>query len=351
MEGQVVRQTSSYRHGLVLGLTMAEVMILMVFCLLIAMAAFLKMKAEPRRPDGGELSQGDLDMVVAIKRNSVFYERVRAATSGNPAAADEFWRDLVEDQEVAKALQSKGIDPAAAARDADIVGSISKRIPDAFQSTNPTQTIMDVLERGLRGHEWPPIISLSEANGHYFKTGSAELEKDFRDELMTSTPKLIAKNIKEFDVDVIEVVGHTDEQPITRRSSNLDRNLIYVLTGRAGIEDLIPADNAGLGLARALSVVTVLRESPLLRAYKLIPLSGAQLVNTDETLAISGISVDMKERRRIEIRLRKSTSHDASITTAPIPAPPRKPSPSRPTSPATPAVRSPGPPFPATQPR
>ena len=68
----------------------------------------------------------------------------------------------------------------------------------------------------------------------------------------------------------------------------------------------MPADNAGLGLARAVAVVSVLRQSPLLAGYKLIPLSGAQLVNTDETLAISGSPDDIQQRRRIEIRLRKS---------------------------------------------
>ena len=48
MDGQIVRQRSSYRQGLVLGLTMAEIMLLLVFCLLIAMATFLK-REESRR--------------------------------------------------------------------------------------------------------------------------------------------------------------------------------------------------------------------------------------------------------------------------------------------------------------
>ena len=48
MSGQIVGQRSSYQRGLVLGLTMAEIMILLVFCLLIAMATFLK-REETRR--------------------------------------------------------------------------------------------------------------------------------------------------------------------------------------------------------------------------------------------------------------------------------------------------------------
>ena len=42
MDGEIIQQRSSYRQGLVLGLTMAEIMLLLVFCLLIAMASFLK---------------------------------------------------------------------------------------------------------------------------------------------------------------------------------------------------------------------------------------------------------------------------------------------------------------------
>ena len=39
--GTVGRQTASYRQGLVLGLTMAELMLLLVFCLLIALGVSL----------------------------------------------------------------------------------------------------------------------------------------------------------------------------------------------------------------------------------------------------------------------------------------------------------------------
>ena len=72
---------------------------------------------------------------------------------------------------------------------------------------------------------------------------------------------------------MIEVVGHTDERPIgMRQYSNLDRDLLSVLNNTAGVASLVPADNAGLGLARAVAVVSVLRQSPLLAGYKLIPI-------------------------------------------------------------------------------
>jgi outer membrane protein OmpA-like peptidoglycan-associated protein len=182
---------------------------------------------------------------------------------------------------------------------------------------------------GPSGHQWPPIITLSEAGGYSFRSGSAELSPIFHDTLVKKTPGDILEYIKKYDVDVIEVVGHTDEQPIGIRQSNLDRDLLSVLKNTAGVASLIPADNAGLGLARAVSVVSVLRQSPLMAGYKLIPLSGAQLVNTDETLAILGTPGDIPLRRRIEIRLRKSVPREASVDVARqpviVPAKPRRP--------------------------
>jgi flagellar motor protein MotB len=159
---------------------------------------------------------------------------------------------------------------------------------------------------------------MSEADGYFFKSGSAELSMAFHDTLLNRTPLEILNYIKKYDVDVIEVVGHTDERPIgLRQLSNLDRDLPSVLKSNSSVASLVPADNAGLGLARAVAVVTLLRQSPLLDGYKIIPLSGAQLVNTDETLAIAGSTEDVQQRRRIEIRLRKSVSSDATSAIAP----------------------------------
>jgi len=132
----------------------------------------------------------------------------------------------------------------------------------------------------------------------------------------------ILNYIRRYDVDVIEVVGHTDERPIgIRQLSNLDRELPSVLKSSSSVASLTPADNAGLGLARAVAVVSVLRQSPLLDGYKIIPLSGAQLVNTDETLALEASPDDVQQRRRIEIRLRKSVSIDTTSGLAPASPP------------------------------
>jgi flagellar motor protein MotB len=316
-DGYVARQSSSYRAGLVLGLTMAEIMLLIIFCLLIALAAYLrfekakldkmqaKLDAAQAVPDSQGISEADRIVLAAVKQNPGLYEKIReVVNSPNGKPIDEFWRDLVTDPSVAAEYRKLGTPE-----------QLREKLADARESKNSIKELIQKVLDARAGHQWPPIIDLSEANGHYFKTGSAELAPDFRTELMTTVPERIVQLIKQYDVDVIEVVGHTDEQPIGIRPSNLDQGLVPVLRNGAAIGSLVPADNAGLGLARAVSVVSVLRQSQLLAGYKLIPLSGAQLVNTDETLALAGTPGDIRERRRIEIRLRKSSPHDA----APIP--------------------------------
>ena len=215
------------------------------------------------------------------------------------------------------AMRASHIDVDKAIRDAEIVGAINRAMSKPGDPPVSAQNVLDTLARGMApgngGHQWPPIIRMSEADGYFFKSGSAELSPTFQEALVTKTPTEILNYIRKYDVDIIEVVGHTDERPIgLRQYSNLDRDLLPVLKNNAGIVSLVPADNAGLGLARAVAVVSVLRQSPLLAGYKLIPLSGAQLVNTDETLAISGSPGDIQQRRRIEIRLRKSSTGEAT---------------------------------------
>jgi flagellar motor protein MotB len=361
MDGEIIQQRSSYRQGLVLGLTMAEIMLLLVFCLLIAMATFLKSEqtkrvaAEQKLLQQQEQNQRDRDLVASLRKNSAVSEKLQSLSGlTDPKEIDQYWRELVDSRtamaELEKSgvsakelrdriadiekLRSSGINVDNALRDADVVSAINRAMTKPGQPPASTLAILDAIEKGMsgpgpNGHQWPPIITLSEANGNFFKSGSAELSTTFYNKLVTLIPADILKNIQKFDVDVIEVVGHTDEQPLGAHQSNLDNNLILVLKNTTGVSTLVPADNAGLGLARAVSVVSVLRKSPLLAGYKLIPLSGAQLVNTDETLAVLGIPANVPERRRIEIRLRKSVPPDATASIAPPPpvTMPKKPRP------------------------
>ncbi|PZQ12339.1 MAG: nuclease [Ancylobacter novellus] len=337
----VSRQSHAYRQGLVLGLTMAEVMLLLVFCLLIATAVTLKRGQDARDVLEQRLRQAELAREAdkrtseLLEKNSQLREALEArAASTDPAKVDEFWRKLVESAAVVDALAEKGlsrenllaaaddivqaerlkregVDLSQAARNASLVAQIGK----AFSGTAPSEEkIVEAIGKGLAareassGHRWPPIIKLSEADGYFFESGRAELGVNFTKTLRTSVADSLLKTARDYDVDVIEVVGHTDEQPLGSRSSNLDKGLQTALSNSSGVSALRPADNAGLGLARAIAVVGVLSEDKRLAGYKILPLSGAQLIKTDETLARGDTPGDVKERRRIEIRLRKSAA-------------------------------------------
>jgi flagellar motor protein MotB len=347
MTGQIVQQRSSYQRGLVLGLTMAEIMILLVFCLLIAMATFLKREETRRVAAEQQLQQQILqnartrDVVATLQKSADLAEKFQSLSGlRDPQAIDQYWRELVDSKTVvneveksgvsvtelregianAVALHANGIDVGKAIHDSEFVAAINRAMTKPGEPPAPMRAVLDTIARGLApaessGHQWPPIIRMSEADGYFFRSGSAELSPTFHDALANQTPGEILKYIRKYDVDVIEVVGHTDERPIgIHQYSNLDRDLPSVLKNTAGVVSLVPADNAGLGLARAVAVVSVLRQSPMLAGYKLIPLSGAQLVNVDETLAITGSPGDIQQRRRIEIRLRKSAPNDATAT-------------------------------------
>ena len=75
----------------------------------------------------------------------------------------------------------------------------------------------------------------------------------------------------------------------------------------------MPADNAGLGLVRAVSVANVLRNNPRLSGYTILPYSAAQLIDLGDVLSDGASAGDVKERRRIEIRLRRADSSSAAV--------------------------------------
>src|SRR4051794_20763751 len=85
MDGQIIRQSVSYRQGLVLGLTMAEIMVLLVFCLLIAMTAFLRNEHTAREDAEKNLQKekvaaaADHQMVESLKGDPRLAELLQGA--------------------------------------------------------------------------------------------------------------------------------------------------------------------------------------------------------------------------------------------------------------------------------
>ena len=349
MSGSIARQTASYRQGLVLGLTMAEIMLLLVFSLLIAIGVALAAERAGReqvmlRLRGAEAAAAASGAVVEeIRRNpriAEFLDRA-AAKPVSAQAVDQFWRTLVESDEIVDAMERRGVsraalrqggeyfarmqqlkeagfDPDKALKGAALAAAIEDALPrDAVAGRTPEQ-LAALVAKGLAasamhgepnpkdGHTWPPIINLSEAGGYYFATRSAELQPEFEAILRTAVVDKLLEIAASFQVDVIEVIGHTDERALSGGLSNLDRELPAATSGTKGVGVLQPADNAGLGLARALAVVEVLASEPGLRNFRILPLSGAQLIGTDGRLTRWDEQGDVRERRRIEIRMRKS---------------------------------------------
>ena len=349
MSETIGRQAAAYRQGLVLGLTMAEIMLLLVFCMLIAVGVALAnertklLDAMLRLKQVEAAAAADKAIVETIKRNPRLTELVsQAAGSASQREIDEFWRKLVESNDVVAKLGRQGVSLVALKEEGDYFAKMQRLLkegidPDkivkavalssaideaGFANTMPKltpQQITALIERGIaaskpqsendrgNGHNWPPIINLSEAGGYYFATGSAVLTPDFARALRTVVIARLLQIAESFDVDVIEVIGHTDEQPVTNRVSNLDRHLASVTLGGADAGVLQWADNAGLGLARALAVVKVLAADARLGVFRILPLSGAQLIDTDGRLTRWDEQGDVRERRRIEIRMRKSS--------------------------------------------
>jgi outer membrane protein OmpA-like peptidoglycan-associated protein len=220
-------------------------------------------------------------MVASISRNPELADLLEQRTG--PASRqkiDEFWRTLVESNDIVAKLEQQGV-PREVLRDkagsfAQMRQLITRNIsPDKLARALALETAIDtpyrsaaklppdeivaLIERGLTaasptstertstsGHTWPPIINLSEANGYFFATGRAELTPDFEYGLRTSVARRLLQIAASYDVDVIEVIGHTDEQPVSGRASNLDRNLPGVMLGETDPNGLQWADNAGL---------------------------------------------------------------------------------------------------------
>src|SRR5262245_10779041 len=343
MSETIGRQAASYRQGLVLGLTMAEIMLLLVFCMLIAVGVGLANERAKlldtmlRLKKVEAAAAADRAIVDTIKRNPRLAELLAQATgSASQREIDEFWRKLVESNDVVAKLGHQGVSLIALKEEGDYFAKMQRLLKDGIDpdkiarglalasaiDTKSTpkltpQQVAALIEKGIAaskpqkendrgGHNWPPIINLSEAGGYYFATGSAVLTADFAMALRNIVISRLVEIAQSFDVDVIEVIGHTDEQPVTSHASNLDRYLSSVTLGGADAAVLQWSDNAGLGLARALAVVKVLASDARLAAFRILPLSGAQLIDTDGRLT-RWEGGDVRERRRIEIRMRKSS--------------------------------------------
>jgi outer membrane protein OmpA-like peptidoglycan-associated protein len=303
-----------HRRGVVLGLTMAELLLLLVFCLLLASVAVLndkqkqieKLAAEPAAV--GASAAEELRATRTELQNFTENAPAEFQHLQQPIPSKD-WKELVRARDIVRAAERNG--------------SVLTQVPNAEELAAAAQLEqiaaarhvgVDVLVKELQapppkeaGHNWPPIITLG-SDRFRFPLNSAELSPDFRQRLQTEVADQVRALLRQYDVDVVEVVGHTDEQPIfSTQQSTLDFDAIAALRGDRPIADLKPADNAGLGLARAIAVANALRASGLPANVKIIPLSAAQLVMPGDLVSDGSDGSDSPQRRRIEIRVRRST--------------------------------------------
>lgn len=332
----VARQDYSYKQGLVLGLTLAELLLLLCFCLLLAVGSTLSsMYARQLEVESASASAKREHQLLTDERDASrrIAEALRQKYEGAGVQSDN-WTKLVEAQKALDELERNGIGVSDLAEAIDqlraLKGTTSRKstssiiddfkmgeeVRSVFGGTLSRPQIVDRIRALVKEpniatadtgrHRWPPIIDLSEADGFFFASGRAELQPGFAEKLNgLIVPKLL-ELAKEYDIDTIEVVGHTDEQRIAPRPSNWDTDIAGVLAGASPIGALRVSDNAALGLARAVAVVKQLVQNSSIQSYRVLPYSGGQLIDRNQRLTRGIGGGDIKERRRIEIRLRKS---------------------------------------------
>ena len=243
------RDSKSYRQGMVLGLTMAETLLLLVFCLLIAAASVFSYRLNQLRE-----AQSEERTLRDSLREAQSKIEVMQAQMPEGVITDN-WEHLVRDYPHVERLKNAGVSLKEAADAADVVAAAIQARKDGATAEDVTKSIMlqQVIEKEFSGspdgvpsneqiasiiregreaitaaikpggkgkHDWPPIITLSEADGHYFDTGSAALSEKFRAALSGPVIDQLLRIIDDYpDVNVIEVIGHTDEQPLVQRPS------------------------------------------------------------------------------------------------------------------------------------
>ena len=368
-----------YRRGVIFGLTMAEVLLLLIFCLLL----FLKLindrmeEAEKKRDELKdknvelEKSVSDLqedltvlesylattepqsnqsdfvqqisqsasllevfdpektsELTTLLKEDPRALEKIKIATDDEWAelttktqfnVSEELYQTLsaLNEEQVQNLMSNADI--AANTAPSALQDMISKPAPptpdESYRDELAAQVTIDELEKLAagrmteEGNNWPPIISLPDAENFSFEVGSAKLTDGFKVQLRSNIADQILETLQQYDADVIEVIGHTDLQRMRQeiRTTNLDAEALRFFTSDSDFT-LRAKDNAGLGYARALSVTKQLKNIPELSDYTILPYSGAQLISPDETINLNPDQFDSSQLRRIEIRVRRKNA-------------------------------------------
>lgn len=161
----------------------------------------------------------------------------------------------------------------------------------------------------LTPEDAPPILIIPTTGRYQFNVGSAELPDPLKEYIQSELIPTIEVNYKTYKIDAVEIIGHTDGQPVSGQVSNLDLSLEPVLAGVLPQQQLIAGSNVDLGLMRSMSVVQAIRShqtaNPWLNSLQFRAYSAGQMMLPDGSL--SGLDEppnrgNQPQRRRIEIR-------------------------------------------------
>lgn len=154
--------------------------------------------------------------------------------------------------------------------------------------------------------ETPPILLIKDEN-YRFDPGSAGIPPAMLNYITNKLVPNIEKTTKDFTINTVEIIGHTDEQPIGSVSSNLDNNLEAAASSQGSLSTLKAGSNADLGLMRSLAVVkellTIQKKQGKMSRIRFRAYSAAQLILPNGQFApIPQERQSEATRRRIEIR-------------------------------------------------
>jgi outer membrane protein OmpA-like peptidoglycan-associated protein len=383
-ETSIAEAGNSYRRGVIFGLTMAEILLLLIFCLLLFMAT-LDEKIEELTKFNETLESQNLEYLrenkILLAQNARYKENIDVLGQDTSVPVevyevvtkmdDEELFKFVENSELASTLSPEDFSEVFEKAEqwdtvtnqphnpkVDIITDLAKElkpeqlnklIENAYVASQTDAEVLDAAleefnkpkekppepalapidpkirelaesvslddlkllaegkmeEKVEAGNNWPPIISLPEAENYSFKLGSAQLTESFKGQLSNEIVNQILQTLAEYDADLIEVIGHTDLQPMSMaRVTNLDKSALeYFETPDKVL--LRARDNAGLGYARALSVTKHLLQTPELKDYTILPYSAAQMVTPNHTITTKNDKFDSSQLRRIEIRVRR----------------------------------------------
>ena len=331
----------SYRRGIIFGLTMAEILLLLLFCLLLLLAGVWEKNQNlegiidnlypPNGPPVTDINEV-LDDYQKVKRE-LDQEKVKNKDLNNKISE---LNDTIK--KLKKLLENCEKGPTTAVNEnyvqvptnewtdtttkaqiydkngwiIDFINNLPSDLRDLALNEDKLKHCKKLINNqseiatAKSGNDWPPIITLSEAEKFSFESGTAIPNQFFIDEIRGSIKDKIIKTSQKYETDIIEVIGHTDYERVgSSHKTNLDNQAHLSYFGKNN-KPLDAVDNAGLGFARAVEVAKLLRSIPELSQYTILPYSGGQLINTYDRIIEEKEIIKDPKRRRIEIRVRRS---------------------------------------------